>query len=125
MAERRAYVAGTAINPGTAVVQGGADNEARAPGKDGKGDFLGLYAWEANEPKAKGEAVGIVLSGTCKALAGGNVAAGKPAAVKADDSGSLVVPAEKGTHAAVGIFLESGSPGEYVDVLVARGSATV
>jgi len=124
MTERRAYVAGSGIKPGTAVVQGNADNAVVAPGKDG-GDFIGLYAWEANEAKAKGEAVGIVLNGICKALAGGPVFAGKPAAIMDDGSGSLVVPSKAGTHATVGIFLQGGSEGEYVDVLVERGTATI
>ena len=124
MTDRRAYVAGSEIKPGTAVVQGSADNVVVAPGKAG-GDFIGLYPWEANETKAKGEAVGIVLHGLGKAEAGGPVFAGKPAVIKDDGSGSLVVPAKAGTYATVGIFLQGGSAGEYVDVLVERGTATM
>jgi hypothetical protein len=77
MINRRPYVAEGAINPGTAVVQGSADNTVKAPGANGAGDFIGVYPYEANEPKAAGDPVGIVLHGVVTALAGGTVAAGK------------------------------------------------
>ena len=126
MNDRRPYVAESAIKPGTAVVQGKKDNGVCAPDKNGKGDFVGLYAWEANAHKAVGETVGIVLHGVGKALAGGTVAAGKKAVLKADGSGSLVVLSEAaGIYTVAGTFLESGSAGEYVDVLVERGSIAV
>jgi hypothetical protein len=126
MINRRPYIAEGAIKPGTAVVQGSADNKVKAPGEDGSGDFIGVYPWEANEAKAAGDPVGIALHGVVKALAGGNVVAGKKAVLKADASGSFVeASAAAGQHDTVGLFLEGGSAGEYVDLLVERGSITV
>jgi len=123
---RRPYIAESVIKPGCAVVQGSADNKVKAPDENGDGDIIGVYAWEANEEKSANEEIGIVLSGVVKALAGGTVTAGKPACVKSDASGSLVdLPVAAGVHTTVGIFLEGGSAGEYVDVLIGRGSVTV
>jgi hypothetical protein len=126
MINRRPYVAESAVKPGCAVVQGSADNKVKAPASDGKGDFIGLYAFEANETKSPNEEIGIVLHGVAKALAGGTAAAGKKAILKNDASGSLVVlPATAGEYNVVGTFLESGSAGDYVDVLIERGSITI
>lgn len=126
MINRRPYVAESAINPGCAVVQGGADNKVKAPGAEGAGDFIGFYPYEANEPKISGDPVGIVLEGVAKVLAGGTVAAGKKAVLKDDTSGSVVVlPEDAGDYNTVGLFLEGGSAGEYVDLIVERGSVTV
>jgi len=122
MINRRPYVAESVIQPGTAVVQGSADNKVKAPGENGAGDFIGLYPYEANEAKTATESTGIVLHGVAKALAGGTVAAGKKAILKADTSGSLVVlPSTAGNYNTVGTFLEGGSAGDYVDVLIERG----
>jgi hypothetical protein len=122
MINRRPYVTESVIQPGTAVVQGSADNKVKAPGSDGAGDFIGLYPYEANEAKTANESIGIVLHGVAKALAGGTVAAGKKAILKADASGSLVVlPSTAGNYNTVGTFLEGGSSGDYVDVLIERG----
>jgi hypothetical protein len=126
MINRRPYTAETAVKPGCAVVQGSADNKVKAPASDGNGDFIGLYPFEANEPKSPNEEIGIVLHGVAKAVAGGTVAAGKPAVLKADNSGSLIMlPEDAGRYDTVGIFLEGGSAGEYVDVLIERGSVTI
>ena len=126
MINRRGYIAESDVKPGCAVVQGSADNEVKAPGTDGEGDFIGIYSFEDNETKTPGEEIGIVLNGVVKAFAGGDVSAGKPAILKDDDSGSLVaVPAAAGEYRTVGIFLESGHAGEYVDFLVERGSVSV
>jgi hypothetical protein len=126
MINRRPYVAEGTINPGTAVVQGSADNKVKAPGENGAGDFIGVYAYEANEPKAANDPVGIVLHGVVKVLAGGTVAAGKKAILKADTSGTFeVLPEDEGEYNTVGLFLEGGSAGDYVDMIVERGSATV
>jgi len=122
MINRRPYIAESVIKPGCAVVQGSADNKVKAPGTDGAGDFIGLYPFEANEPKSANEEIGIVLHGVAKAVAGGTVTAGKKAIMKADSSGSLVVlPSTAGNYNTVGTFLESGSSGDYVDVLIERG----
>ena len=126
MNNRRPYLAESAIKPGCAVVQGSADNQVKAPGNGGSGDFIGLYPFEANEEKVSGDSLGIVLHGIAKALAGGTVAAGKRAVLKNDTSGALVVmPTTAGEHSMVGVFLEGGSAGDYVDVLIERGSVTV
>jgi hypothetical protein len=126
MINRRPYITESVIKPGCAVVQGSADNKVKAPGADGAGDFIGLYAYEANEEKKEGEAIGIVLHGVAKAVAGGTVAAGKKAILKADTSGSLVVlPTAAGNYSIVGTFLEGGSSGDYVDVLIERGSIKI
>ncbi|MDR1587300.1 MAG: hypothetical protein LBS57_07595 [Treponema sp.] len=126
MINRRPYVAEGAINPGTGVVQGSADNAVKAPGASGAGDFIGVYPYEANEAKAAGDPVGIVLHGVVKVLAGGTVVAGKKAILKTDTSGSfLVLPASAGRYSTVGTFLEGGSAGDYVDMIVERGSVTI
>jgi hypothetical protein len=126
MNNRRPYIAESAIMPGCAVVQGSADNKVKAPGNNGTGDFIGVYPFEANEAKAPKEEIGIVLHGVVKALAGGTVAAGKKAVLKSDTSGSLVVlPSAAGAYSIVGTFLEGGSAGDYVDVLIERGNITV
>jgi hypothetical protein len=126
MINRRPYVAESAIKPGCAVAQGSADNKVKAPGSDGAGDFIGVYPWEANEARDAGDPVGIVLHGVAKVLAGGTVAAGKKAVLKADDSGAFeVLPDAEGRHNTVGLFLESGSAGDYVDMIVERGSVTI
>ena len=126
MLNRRPYRVESEINPGCAVVQGSADNQVKAPNADGSGDFIGIFSFEANEKKASGDSAGIVLHGLGKALAGGTVAAGKKATLKKDSSGSLVLlPEEEGNYETVGVFLESGSAGDYVDVFVERGNIIV
>ena len=126
MINRRPYIAEGAIKPGTAVVQGNADNTVKAPGAAGAGDFIGVYPWEANEAKSDGDPVGIVLHGVVKVLAGGTVAAGKKAVLKADTSGSFIVlPDADGQYSTVGTFLEGAAAGGYVDLIVERGSVTI
>ncbi|MDR2194925.1 MAG: hypothetical protein LBP19_10790 [Treponema sp.] len=126
MINRRAYRAESALKPGCAVVQGSGDTTVKAPGASGAGDFIGVYPYEANEAKEAGEPVGIVLHGVVKVLAGGTVAAGKKAVVKSDTSGAFeALPDEAGQYNTVGIFLESGAEGEYVDMLVEHGSVTI
>jgi hypothetical protein len=126
MNNRRPYIAESEIKPGCAVVQGSADNKIKAPASDGAGDFIGLYPFEANEKKVVNEEIGIVLHGVAKALAGGTVAAGKKAILKNDASGSLVVlPTTAGNYSTVGTFLEGGSAGDYVDVLIERGTVKI
>jgi hypothetical protein len=125
MINRRPYIAEGTINPGCAAVQGSADNKVKAPGEAGAGDFIGVYPWEANEAKGAGDPVGIVLHGVVKVLAGGTVAAGKKA-VLTDTSGAFtVLPATAGRYNTTGTFLEGGSEGEYVDMIVERGSVTI
>ena len=126
MINRRPYIAESVIKPGCAVVQGSADNKVKAPGEAGAGDFIGVYPWEANEAKDSGDPVGIVLHGVVKVLAGGNVEAGKKAVLKADESGAFeVMPEDEGRYNTVGLFLEGGSAGQYVDMIVERGSVTI
>ena len=126
MINKRPYTAESILKPGCAVVQGSADNKVRAPGAAGAGDFIGVYPWEANEAKDAGDPVGIVLHGVVKVLAGGNVEAGKKAVLKADTSGSFVeLPSSEGQYNTVGTFLGGGSAGEYVDMIVERGSVTI
>jgi hypothetical protein len=121
---RRPYITETVVVPGCAVVRGGADNKVKAPDAGG-GDFIGIYPFEANEVKGPGEPIGIALTGVVKALAGGNVTAGKKAVIK-DDTGSLVLPpGAPGAYETAGVFLEDGAAGEYVDFLIERGSVTV
>lgn len=126
MSERRAYNAESAINPGCGVVQGSAENQVKAPGTGGSGSFIGVYPFEANAAKEAGDQVGIALSGIVKVQAGGSVTAGSKASLKTDTSGTFVnTPTATGQHAVVGTFLQSGSAGEYVDMIVERGSVTV
>jgi hypothetical protein len=126
MINRRPYIAESAISPGTAVVQGSADNKVKAPGENGTGDFIGVYPYEANDAKGANDPVGIVLHGVGKVLAGGTVAAGKTAILKADESGSFIVlPDAAGKYNTAGTFLEGGSAGDYVDMIVERGSVTI
>ena len=126
MINRRPYIAESVIKPGRAVVQGSADNKVKAPASDGGGDFIGIYSFEANEEKKANQEIGIVISGIAKAVAGENVTAGKKAILKADDSGTLVnLPETEGNYSTVGLFLESGFTGEYIDVLIERGNITI
>ena len=123
---RRPYIAESEINPGCGVVQGTAENQVKAPGDGGAGNFIGVYAFESNEKKVIGNHLGIVITGPCKVLAGGNVTAGKKAILKADTTGTFIdCPETEGQYATCGTFLQSGVDGEYVDMLVERGSVTV
>jgi hypothetical protein len=126
MINRKSYVAEGAIKPGCAVVQGSGNTKVKAPGAGGAGDFIGVYAYESNQAKEDGDPIGIVLYGPAKVLAGATVSAGKTAVLKADESGTFtVLPESEGVHTTAGIFLEGGYAGEYVDMLVGRGSVTI
>jgi hypothetical protein len=123
---RRPYIAESAIQSGTGVVQGSAENKVKAPGAGGSGDFIGVYAWEANQAKEAGDEAGIAVTGVVKVLAGGNVSAGKKAVLKNDATGTFVdIGSAAGKYATCGIFLQSGVAGEYVDMIVERGSVTI
>lgn len=123
---RRPYKAESAIKPGTGVVQGSAENKVKSPGASGEGDFIGVYAFEANEAKEEGDPVGIAISGVVQVLAGGTVNAGKKAVLKSDSSGAFVeLPSAAGQYSICGTFLESGTAGEYVDMVIERGSVTI
>jgi hypothetical protein len=116
----RPYSAESVINPGCAVVQGTADGKV-AVSDDGTGDFLGVYAYDPHySAKGVGEMVGVTLTGVVPVLLGGTVHAGKKAALKDDDSGTFVEAAEG--QSTCGLFLQGGSSGEYVDLLIERGS---
>jgi hypothetical protein len=106
-------------------VRGSAENKARAPAADGSGDYIGVYAFAANEAKAAGEHVGVALTGVVKALAGGEVFAGRRAVIKDGTGAFVALPEAAGTYAVCGTFLENGSAGEYVDMLIERGQAVV
>jgi hypothetical protein len=122
---RRPYIAESEIKPGCGVVQGSADNKV-AVSEDGTGAFIGVYAFEDNEVMRAGDPVGIALSGVVKVLAGGTVSAGTKAVLKGDESGSFIdLPGDAGQVTTCGTFLESGATGEYVDMIVERGSVTV
>jgi hypothetical protein len=106
-------------------VQGSAENKVKAPGSGGSGDFIGVYAWEANEAKEAGDEVGVAVSGVVKVRAGGTVTAGKKA-VLTDVTGAFTELGEDaGRHDTCGTFLQSGAAGEYVDMIVERGSVTI
>ncbi|MBN2536386.1 MAG: hypothetical protein JXB88_26115 [Spirochaetales bacterium] len=126
MSKRRPYIAQGTINSGTGVVQGATETQVKAPGSGGSGDYIGVYAFEANNPKEDGDRVGIVIYGPCKVLAGGTVTAGKKAVFKSDTTGSFVnCPTTEGQYELCGKFLQSGVDGEYVDMLVMHGSITI
>jgi hypothetical protein len=123
---RRPYRTETAINPGTGVVQGSEEHKVRRPGTDGSGDFIGVYAFEANAPKDADEEIGIAIFGVAQVLAGGDVNAGKKGMLKGDASGSFIeLPETAGRYATCGTFLQSGASGEYVDMIIERGSVTI
>ena len=122
---RRPYIAEAAIAPGRAVVQGSADDKVTAPGMAGSGDFIGVYPFEANLPKAAGDEIGIALSGVVKVEAGGSVSAGSKAVINNAAGTFANAPTGEGQYATVGTFLESGEEGEYVDMIVERGSVTI
>jgi hypothetical protein len=114
------------VKPGTVVVQGSAENRVMRPDTDGSGDFIGVYAFEANAPKEADGEIGVAIGGAVQVRAGGTVNAGKKAVLKADNSGAFVeLPDEAGRYATCGTFLSSGSDGEYVDMVVERGSVTI
>ena len=122
---RRPYITETEIKAGTGVVQGSGERKVKAPGAGGAGDFIGVYAWDANEAKAAGEEVGIELSDVVKVVAGGDVTAGKKAVLK-DESGVFVdMPEIDGPISTCGTFLQSGVAGEIVEMIVERGSVTL
>ena len=124
MINRRPYVAQSAIAPGSAVIQGTADNAVTAPA-DEKADILGVYPFEANEAAAQ-DRIGIVLGGVVKVIAGGTASAGKKAVLSKTKLGAFEdVPATAGTYKTCGIFLESGAAGEYIDMYIERGVITV
>jgi hypothetical protein len=117
----RPYSAESVINPGCGVVQGTAEGQVKVS-KDGTGDFLGVYAYDPHyAPKAVGDRVGVTLTGVAPVLAGDTVHAGKKVALKSDSSGTFV-EADAG-EATCGLFLQGGSAGEYVDLLIKRGNA--
>jgi hypothetical protein len=123
---RRPYFAENCIKPGTGVVQGSEENKVAAPDGEGAGDFIGVYAFEANEPKKSGETVGIAISGVVKVRSGGTVSAGKKAILKADDSGTFIQMGDApGIYSTCGTFLQSGVEDEYVDMIVERTSVTI
>lgn len=123
---RRPYIAESVINPGTGVVQGSAERKVKAPGSEGSGDFIGVYPFEANNPKEAGDPLGIAISGVIKVQAGGEVTAGKKAVLKSDASGSFILlPAAAGQYETCGTFLENGTEGEYVDMLIEHGNVTI
>jgi hypothetical protein len=62
MINRRPYVAESAINPGTAVVQGSADNTVKAPGADGAGALRGNRRGSP-PPEGRPQEVGPVEAG--------------------------------------------------------------
>jgi hypothetical protein len=96
------------------------------PDTDGSGDFIGVFAFEANAPHEADEEIGIAISGVVQVLAGGTVNAGKKAVLKGDASGSFIeLPSNAGQYATCGTFLQSGSEGEYVDLVIERGSVTI
>jgi hypothetical protein len=122
---RRPYIAESVIKPGCGVVQGSEDRKV-AVSADGTGAFVGVYAFEDNEAMRAGDPVGIALSGVVKVLAGDTVSAGTKAVLKDDASGSFIdLPSDSGQFDTCGTFLESGEVGEYVDMIVERGSVTV
>jgi hypothetical protein len=122
---RRPYITESAVLPGTGVVQGSAENKVKAPGSGGSGDFIGVFAWEANGAKETGDEAGIAIGGVVKVRAGGTVSAGKKA-VLADATGAFTELGEDaGRYDTCGTFLQSGAAGEYVDMIVERGSVTI
>jgi hypothetical protein len=122
---RRPYITETEVKPGTGVVQGSAENKVMHPDTDGSGDFIGVYPFEANAPKEAGDEIAVALTEVVKVVAGGTVNAGKKAILKADATGAFVeLPDGGGTHPTCGTFLQSGSAGEYVDMIIERGSVS-
>jgi hypothetical protein len=123
----RPYIAETDVNAGCGVVQGAKENAVKKPAANGSGDFIGVFAYDPHVPgREAGEHIGIALSGVVKIRAGGNVTAGKRAVLKADASGTFInLPAVKGVYSVCGTFLQSGEAGEYVEMIIERGNATV
>jgi hypothetical protein len=122
---RRPYIAESAINPGCGVVQGSKDTQVKVS-QNGSGLFIGVYAFEDNAAKEAKAPVGIAITGVAKVLAGGTVLAGAKAVLKADNSGTFIhVSTTAGQYATCGTFLESGASGEYVDMVIERGSVTI
>jgi hypothetical protein len=118
--ERRPYIAETIIAPGAACTQGSEENKVRSPLAGGGGSFIGVYAYEANEAKDAGEALGVAIYGVARVLAGGDVSAGSFAEIK-DETGAFVN--STGSARVCGMFLQNGSAGEYVEMFVAPAPA--
>ena len=112
MINRRPYIAQSTIVPGSAVVQGKADNAVTAPA-DETADILGVYPFEANEAAAAQDRIGIALGGVVKVVVGGTATAGKKAVLSKTKLGAFEdLPATAGTYKTCGIFLESAAAGE-------------
>lgn len=122
----RSYIAKGRIARGAAVVRGEKENQVTMPGAGGSGDFIGVYDALRNTARAADKAhLPIVVSGLAKAVIGGAVTAGKHATIKDKGGALVVVPSALGTYNTVGVFLEDGSSGDLVDVLVERSQVTV
>jgi hypothetical protein len=125
MIHRRPYIAQSGIVPGSAVVQGTADNAVKSPA-DEKADILGVYPFESNGKAESGDHIGIALGGVVKVVLGGKATAGKKAVLSKTKLGAFQdVPTTAGTYTTCGIFLESGDEGEYIDLYLERGAVTV
>jgi hypothetical protein len=111
------------------VVQGSADNKVKASAATADAaHFIGVFEFDRDADKADGDPVGIALDGVVKVLLAGNATAGGKAiltTVATNVSAFADVPADAGTYYTCGVFLESGTAGQYIDMLIERGSVTV
>lgn len=87
-------------------------------------DPLGVYEYEAQRVDKTDGTVGIVLLGVAKVVAGGNVTAGKKA-ISDNEGRAINCPNTEGVYKTIGTFLENGTSGDYVDLLVERSIVTI
>lgn len=119
----RSYKAETKITPGFGVVAGADEKSV----KIGAGDFIGAYGFENGKvDKDINEHAGIQINGLVKVLLGAAGTAGKKAVLRTANDGTFAnCPTATGNYQTVGLFLESGVAGEYVDMFIERNNVVV
>lgn len=107
----------TDVKVGEGVVFGSEQNRCKV----GSGSFLGAYDAESStayDLKA-GDHVPVRVDGVVLVRLGGDATAGTAAVCKADGSFENVAETA-GTHPCVGLFLETGVTGEFVNMIIDR-----
>lgn len=113
----RNCVAVTEIKPGQWVKESG-DNKV---GTNIEGEFIGVYGFENGKvTKKTGDNLGVVIQGgPVKVLVDSNVSFGDKAILGSNGSFSIM-PNTSGVYFVVGMFLEDGQAGDYVEMLVEK-----
>lgn len=113
----RNCVAVTEIKPGQWVKESG-DNKV---GTEIEGEFIGVYGFENGKiTKNPGDNIGVVINGgPVKVLVDTNVKFGGKA-IMGNNGAFSQMPNDSGVYFVVGMFLEDGQAGDYVEMLVEK-----